>query len=151
MQVLLSSIIQITSGTAPGTTHIQTYIGHSQTLAGAACTLDRIQVKSLSRCTGLYNCWLGTSPDLEVLCLQSAPWSCQSAPGRTCWRHSSRWNLTGPAPIHVKIYCCEFRCTLKYWCPRPLPPRRFEIDCLDRVVWGVLKLVRPKCDVWCIS
>lgn len=29
--------------------------------------------KSLSRWKGLYNCWPGTSPDLEVLCLQVCP------------------------------------------------------------------------------
>lgn len=66
-----------------GYTHIQTYIGHSQTLARAVCTLDVVQVKSLSRCRGLYNCWPGTSPDLEVLCLQSALRPCQRAPVRT--------------------------------------------------------------------
>lgn len=56
----------------------------------------------LSRCRGLYNCWLGTHSDLEVLCLQSAQWSCQSAPGSTSCRGS--WGGTPNPTQKILIY-----------------------------------------------
>ncbi|MEQ2163167.1 hypothetical protein GOODEAATRI_027418 [Goodea atripinnis] len=44
-------------------------VRHSQTVTGAACTLEAIQVEGLAKCASLCN-WPGVNSDLEVLCLQ---------------------------------------------------------------------------------
>lgn len=95
--------------------HTQTYTRHSQTLAGAACTLDTIQVKGLSSCRGLYNRRPGTSPDLEVLCLQCAQWSCQSAPGRTCCWGAHRDEISLASHQTMRKYTDMIRSTLEDW------------------------------------
>lgn len=110
---------------------------------------------SVCRCSVLYNRWPGTSPDLEVLCLQSAPRPCQSAPGGTGCRVSPGGGLwAAPTCDHVKIYLHLFTRTPQCWVSdlwQRLPPLSdsyifpFMLKCLIYIYqWS--KTLKPQTD-----
>lgn len=98
-----------------GSTYTQTHILYKHTLdtpkhwQEQLVPWDAIQVKSLSRCRGLYNRSAGNKPrpGSPVFTVCSVVMS-ECTRKNMLPRLSSRSNLTDPAPNHVKIYRHEF-------------------------------------------